>query len=107
MFGLVIGFIKHLQIVTTSNYSAAANSHYAIHYSTHLSLLSPLCVRRFSGNGFNNVLCFRAHVRRLATVPQQSTRLNSVGQVIWSWSGLNRKHRAQVGVGGVVSRVSL
>jgi hypothetical protein len=26
-FGLVIGFIEHLQIVITSNYSAIANSH--------------------------------------------------------------------------------
>jgi hypothetical protein len=26
-FGLIIGFIDHLQIVTASNYSAVANSH--------------------------------------------------------------------------------
>jgi hypothetical protein len=35
-FGLVTGFIDDLQIVTTSNYSAIANSHtLTIHYSTH------------------------------------------------------------------------
>jgi hypothetical protein len=34
-FGLVTGFIEHLQIVTTRNCSAIANSHSTIHYITH------------------------------------------------------------------------
>jgi hypothetical protein len=44
-FELVIGFTAHLytQFITTSNYSDIANSHTAIYYSTHLSLLSLLC----------------------------------------------------------------
>jgi hypothetical protein len=33
MFGFVIGFIEHLEIVTTSNYSAIANSH-ALQFTT-------------------------------------------------------------------------
>jgi hypothetical protein len=38
----------HLQILTTSNYSATANSHSA----THLSLLGQLCLHQSSGNCF-------------------------------------------------------
>jgi hypothetical protein len=34
VLGLVIGFIDHLQIETTRNYSAVANSHTTIHYIT-------------------------------------------------------------------------
>jgi hypothetical protein len=45
-FRLVIWFIDHLQIVTTSNYCATADSHSAINYSTHLSLLSLLCFHK-------------------------------------------------------------
>jgi hypothetical protein len=52
-FGLVIGFLEHLQIVTAGNYGAIANSHSAVHYSTHLSLLTLLCLHQsLSGNGF-------------------------------------------------------
>jgi hypothetical protein len=53
-YGLVSGFIEHIytKLVTTSNYSAIANSHSAIHYSTHLSLLSQLCLHQSSGNRF-------------------------------------------------------
>jgi hypothetical protein len=48
-FGLVIGVIKHLQIVNTSNYIAVVKSHTEIYYST---LLSLLCLQRLSENGF-------------------------------------------------------
>jgi hypothetical protein len=52
-FGLVIRFIAHLymQLVTTSNYSAVANSHTAIHYST-LKFSQPAVSSQFSGNDF-------------------------------------------------------
>jgi hypothetical protein len=53
-FGLVIRFIEHLyiQFITTSNYSATANLHSAIQFSTHLILLSLPCLKQFYGNDF-------------------------------------------------------
>jgi hypothetical protein len=46
-FGLVTGFIEHLQIVTTSNYNAIANSHTlqlttARTKSSHSAVFSPV-----------------------------------------------------------------
>jgi hypothetical protein len=90
-FWLVIVFLEHLQIVTTSCYSAIANSHFAVHYSTHLTLLSLLCVHRLSGDSSNNVLLFScSRSYRLATVSQLLTlnstplcSLNSSRSVQW------------------------
>jgi hypothetical protein len=50
--GLEIGFIEHLQLVTTSYYSVIANSHSAIHYSTNIIIVSLLCFHQSSGNEF-------------------------------------------------------
>jgi hypothetical protein len=71
-FGLVIGFIEHLQIVITSNYSAIANSHTLQFITALISLLSLLYLHRLSpGNGFQrcSFLSFCVHVltgRRLS-----------------------------------------
>jgi hypothetical protein len=71
-FGLVIGFIEHLQIVTTSSYSAIANSHIQQYITARTMFSGLLCLRQsLSGNGFQSrrSLNFRVHVltgRRLS-----------------------------------------
>jgi hypothetical protein len=71
-FGLVIGFIEHLQIVTTLNYSVIANSHTVRFIRARISLLSLLCLHQsLPGDGFQKcrlLPCSRSY--RLATVPQ-------------------------------------
>jgi hypothetical protein len=57
-FDCVTGFIEHLQIVTTSNYSAIANSH-TLQFTKARIKSSESAV---SMTDPNNVLCFRAHV---------------------------------------------
>jgi hypothetical protein len=59
-FGLVIGFIEHLQFVTTTNYSAIANSH--IHQSTTAhTKSSQKFTSRFLVTDSDNVLCLRPY----------------------------------------------
>jgi hypothetical protein len=69
-FGLVIAFIELLQIVTTSNYIAIANSHTLLQHV--LSLLSLLSFHQsLPGDGPQHcpqLPCSRSY--RLATVPQ-------------------------------------
>jgi hypothetical protein len=101
-FGLVIGFIEHLQSVTINSYSAIANSHSAIHYNTRLSLLRLLYVHQLSGNNFQQypmLLCSCSYW--LATFPQLSA-LNpssllstNLAQLDW-WSDIISEHTQQI-----------
>jgi hypothetical protein len=55
-FGLVIGFIDYLQIVTTSNFSAIANSH-TLQFTTRHTKYFPACgvfTSRFLVTAFNS-----------------------------------------------------
>jgi hypothetical protein len=45
---MVIGCTEHLQNVTTSNYSAIADSHTLQFITAHINLLSLLCVHRLA-----------------------------------------------------------
>jgi hypothetical protein len=55
-FGLVIGFIDHLQMVITSNYNALANSCTRLLTTAH-SKSSHFFTSRFLVTDPNNVLC--------------------------------------------------
>jgi hypothetical protein len=67
-FGLVIGFIDHLQIVATSNYSAVANSR-TLQFTTARTNSSQSAVSSPGGFQRRRSLNFRFHVltgRRLS-----------------------------------------
>jgi hypothetical protein len=63
-FGLVTGFTGHLQIITTSNYSAIGDSH-TQHFTTARRLFGLLYLyQSLAGNGFQHrrSLNFYVHV---------------------------------------------
>jgi hypothetical protein len=93
---LVIEFAEHLQIVTTSNYSAIANSHTLCSSLQHvLSLLSLLCFHQLlPGDGSQQcplLPCSRSY--RLVTVPQLIKSQTCPAYNIWH--GPHIKHLSQ------------
>jgi hypothetical protein len=56
-FGVVIGFIAHLQVVTTSNYNTLANSCIRLLTMAHTMSSQFVSTSRFLATDPNNVLC--------------------------------------------------
>jgi hypothetical protein len=75
-FGLVIGFIEGLQIGSTSNYSAIANSHNLQFTTAHTNSSQFVFTSRFAATDPNSVLCLRPHW--LANISQVTTRLAAI-----------------------------
>jgi hypothetical protein len=78
-FGLMIGFIFHLQIVTASNYNALADSCTRLFTAAHTKPSQHVFTSRFLVTDPNNVLCLRPNwlknisqlTPRLATISHQ------------------------------------
>jgi hypothetical protein len=133
--GLIIVFIlrSYTQLVTTSHCSAMANSHSAIHYSTHLILLSLLYLHQsLLGSGFNgrrspssgftkwhraSVTGFSQQQRTRTEQPQSCNLTHSpttaltncspqLVPLITSRHGPSRKHHSSVVCGSLHSRLS-
>jgi hypothetical protein len=66
VYGLVIGFIDHLQMVTSSNYNAIANS--CIRLTAAHTKFSHFLTSRFLVTNPTNVFCLRPYW--LANVPR-------------------------------------
>jgi hypothetical protein len=64
-FELVIGFIARLEITTTNNYSAIANSHILQFTIERVESSRSACLRRLSYNGFPPHRFISFHVSRL------------------------------------------
>jgi hypothetical protein len=115
--GLTIQFIAHLytQLVTTSNCSAIANLHSAIHHSTCLSHLSLLYLHQFSGNGFQQWMFPFLWVPKLSLCLSSQTQLqqscNSLTHQlilpITSQHRSHRKHRSSLAVPLLCAQPSL
>jgi hypothetical protein len=84
-FGLVIGFIEHLQMETTSNYNALANSCTPLLTTTHTKYSQSVFTSRFLVTDTSNVLCLRPYW--LANVPQL-THCQSQSQNYFTTGGL-------------------
>jgi hypothetical protein len=82
--GLVIGFIGHLQIVPTSNYSAIANSHTLQFTTAYTKSSSVSYLHRLSpGNGFQSVASSTSVLTSLLTGDCLTT--NSLLHLLPGW----------------------
>jgi hypothetical protein len=75
-FGLVIGFIDYLQIVTISNYKAIANLHTLQITRTHAKSSPSVFTTRFLVTDPNSVLCLRRYW--LANVSQLTSMVAAI-----------------------------
>jgi hypothetical protein len=92
-FGLVYRFIAHLQVITTNNFSANANSHSAVHYSMY-EVFSVCCI--FTGCRLvtaSNAIASTAHCLTLhnCTALTRRTEYDWSSHIALKWT--HREHR--------------
>jgi hypothetical protein len=79
-FGLIIGFIDHLEMATTSNYNALANSYTRLLTTAHIKFSQFVFINRFLVMDPNNILCLRPYW--LANFSQLTPRLAAISHEI-------------------------